>query len=325
MSEETTAAPGAPPGPAPLGPEDTRRIQERVRSLVRITSRYGKYRSGLTAALLRLEPGEAAIIADLERHGLDVPQLREVLCGAHVLVDDPELYANWRFDGSRERLSSHHKSVDKKQYPDLGLKGPLVREKLHGRTPHGGTWVQLEKTPAAMGHGFRLPSWSDVLHLVDYIVYRITKRNVGPWGLSRHVERRPMYLSPDLGVRMPLPRSAEAELTGALGALERDDDTTSLSPDLARRFPPPDRADTLAELVFRPGERNGRGLFGSSDVVVRETPSPAARAVYGNLPEPPRWVLPPAGQTSPATLRAGDRELATVVRHSTLDTTEDQL
>ena len=32
------------------------------------------------------------------------------------------------------------------------MHGPLVREKLHGRTANG-TWVQLEKTPAAFGRG----------------------------------------------------------------------------------------------------------------------------------------------------------------------------
>ena len=156
-------------------------------------------------------------------------QLREVLYGAHVLVDEPELYERWRFPKSRERLSSHHKTVDKARYPDLGLKGPLVREKLHGRTD-AGTWVQLEKTPAAMGNGFRLPGMSDVRHLMDYVVYRLTKRNVGPWGLSGITEKRPMYLSPDLGVMMPLPAAAEAELTGALERVEEDDDTTSASP-----------------------------------------------------------------------------------------------
>ena len=40
-------------------------------------------------------------------------------------------------------------------------------------------------------------------HLVDYIVYRIKKSNVGPWGLSGMTEKRPMYLSPDLGVTVP--------------------------------------------------------------------------------------------------------------------------
>lgn len=297
-----------------LSGEETERVRERVRRMVEITSRVGVYRAGLKLAARRLGPSEAAIVADLEHNGLDVPQLREVLCGAHVLVDDPELYERWRFPASRERLSSHHRNIDKHRYPDLGLKGPLVREKLHGRT-ESGTWLQLEKTPASMGDGFRLPTLTDLRHLWDYVVYRITRSNVGPWGLSRNTERRPMYLSPSLSTTVPLPDSAEAELTGTLERIEEEDDVTSASPDLARRFPPPDRADTLAELVFVPRSRNGRGLLGASDVYVTETPSDAARALTSATESArPGWSLPPAGRTAPVTLRAREREVRTVVR-----------
>lgn len=289
-------------------------MRRRVRLVVGITSRIGAYRAGLSLAARRLTPAEAAIIADLERNGLDVPQLREVLCGAHVLVDDPGLYERWRFPKSRERLSSHHKTIDKTAYPDLGLKGPLVREKLHGRT-QAGTWIQLEKTPAAMGKGFHLPTLNDLQHLWDYVVYRLTKSNVGPWGLSRNTERRPMYLSPSLSATVPLPAAAAAELTGALERIEDDDDVTSASADLAARFPAPDRVDTLAELVFRPGSRNGRGLFGSSDVYVSEAASPAARALVMEVREASTgWTLPDAGATTPQTWRVADREIRTVAR-----------
>jgi hypothetical protein len=303
-----------PAEPRPLSAGETERVRTRVQLMVEITARSGKYRSGLGAAAKRLTPSEAAIVADLESHGLDVQQLREVLFGAHVLVDAPELYERWRFPKSRERLSSHHKTIDKRQYPDLGLRGPLVREKLHGRT-QAGTWVQLEKTPAAMGNGLRLPTVTDLRHLMDYVVYRVTKRNVGPLGLSGVTEKRPMYLSPDLGVTVPLPAAAEAELTGALERIEEDDDdTTSASADLAARFPPPDRADTLAELVFVPGTRAGRGLFGASDVWITETPSPPARELLTRRPEPPRWSLSPASRTKHATLTVGDREIVCAVR-----------
>jgi hypothetical protein len=299
--------------PAQLSRSETERVRTRVRLMVEITARAGEYRSGLGLAAKRLTPAEAAIIADLETHGLDVQQLREVLCGAHVLVDEPTLYQRWRFPKSRERLSSHHRTVDKVRYPDLGLKGPLVREKLHGRT-EAGTWVQLEKTPAAMGHGFRLPSMTDVRHLMDYVVYRVTKRNVGPWGLSGMTEKRPMYLSPDLGVTMPLPSTAEEELIGALEDIEEDDDTTSASADLATRFPPPDRANSLAELVFVRGSRAGRGLFGASDVWITETPSQAAHELLNRAQRMPRWTLPPAPRTKGATLMVGDREIVYAVR-----------
>jgi hypothetical protein len=313
VQQQPGAEAGAPAPAAPLTTAETERVRRRVRLMIQITSRIGTYRAGLTSAAKHLTPEEAAIVADLERHGLDVPQLREILCGGHVLVDEPELYETWRFPHSRERLSSHHKTVDKKEFPDLGLKGPIVREKLHGRTA-AGTWVQLEKTPAAMGHGFRLPTLTDLMHLWDYVVYRVTKSNVGPWGLSKNTERRPMYLSPSLGTKVPLPASAEEELLGALARVEEDDDTSSASPDLAARFPPPDRANDLAELALEQGSRAGRGLFGSSDVLVSERPSTVTREVLAESDDERRWQLPQARATATVTLRAGDRELRCAAR-----------
>ena len=189
------------------------RMSTRVRLLVQLTTRHGRYRRGLVHAAKSLTPNEASVLADLEGHGLDVNQLRDVLYGGHVLVDDPELYERWRFPNvTRQRLSSHHRTVDKQSYPDLGMHGPLVREKLHGRTATG-TWMQLEKTPAAFGGGHKLPTWNDVLHLVDFVVYRVTKQNVGPWGLSAVTERRPMYLSPQLMTTVPLPHGTARMLT----------------------------------------------------------------------------------------------------------------
>ena len=292
---------------------DAERVRTRVRLLVEITARKGGFRKGLLDATERLTPSEAAILTDLERHGLDVIRMRDVLCGAHVLVDDPSLYDAWRFPRSRQRLSSHHKAVDKTQYPDIGLKGPVVREKLHGRTSSG-TWVQLEKTPASMGDGFRLPNWHDVQHLADYVVYRITNRNVGPWGLSAATEKRPMYLSPDLRARVPLPASASSDLTAALERIEDDDDTTAASADLARLFSPPDRADTLAELVFVGGDQRASGLFGASDVWVTEVASTQARGLLVEEQQAPVWTLPPVGTTRPATLTLGHRALPCAVR-----------
>jgi hypothetical protein len=113
---------------------------------------------------------------------------------------------------------------------------------------------------------------------------------------------------------MPLPAAAEEELTGALEHIEDDDDTTSASADLAVRFPPPDRANTLAEIVFVPGTRAGRGLFGASDVWITETPSSAASDLHSRPHVPPRWKLPPAPRTRPATLEVAEREITCAVR-----------
>lgn len=265
-------------------------VRDRVRLMIEITARAGEYRRGLLAAARRLSPEEAAILSDLEGHGLQVPQLRDVLCGGHVLVDDPALYETWRSTkGSHPRLSSHHRDIDKTLYPDIGMRGHLVREKLHGRTAQG-TWVQLEKTPAAFG-GSKLPSISDLRHLMDYVVYRFTGSNVGPWGLSRMTERRPMYLSPVLAVPTSLSPPVARSLTQALRRIEASDDVTAVSQELAARFPPPDRPDLTGELGQALSDRAGRGLFGNSEVWVTQTPSRGAAAVLRERRELPATDL----------------------------------
>ncbi|GGK21219.1 hypothetical protein GCM10011583_61450 [Streptomyces camponoticapitis] len=258
--------------------ERAEHVRTRVRLMIEITARAGSYRKGLVKAAERLSPEEAMILADLEAHGLQVPQFRDVLRGGHVLVDDPQLYEKWRHSkGSHPRLSSHHRDIDKKLYPDIGMHGQVVREKLHGRTAQG-TWVQLEKTPAAFG-GPKLPRPSDLRHLMDYVVYKLTDSNVGPWGLSRMTERRPLYLAPVLAVPTSLSPPIARSLTQALRRIEANDDVTAASQELAARFPPPDRPDLAGELGQALSARAGRGLFGNSDVWVTQTPSRTAAAV----------------------------------------------
>jgi hypothetical protein len=271
--------------------------RDRVRLMIEITARAGAYRKGLVSATRRLSADEAVILADLERHGLQVTQLHDVLCGGHVLVDDPQLYDTWRSaKGSHPRLSSHHRDIDKTRYPDIGMRGHVVREKLHGRTAQG-TWVQLEKTPAAFGKR-KLPSLGDLRHLMDYVVYRFTHSNVGPWGLSRMTERRPMYLSPVLAMPTSLSPPIARSLTQALRRIDADDDETAVSVDLAARFEAPDREDLAGELGQSLSGRAGRGLFGNSEVWVTQTPSRTAATVLRESHEPPVFDVRKAGGPS---------------------------
>jgi hypothetical protein len=167
------------------------------------------------------------------------------------------------------------------------MRGQVVREKLHGRTAQG-TWVQLEKTPASFGQR-KLPSLTDLQHLLDYVVYRVTRSNVGPWGLSRMTERRPMYLSPDLAVPTSLAPLVAESLASTLRRISAADDTTAVSHDLADRFPP-SQADPANELGQALTGRAGRGLFGNSQVWVTETPPRSFAVILGRL----REQLPPA-------------------------------
>jgi hypothetical protein len=292
--------PGRPAGESRKAREE----RTRVRLMIEITARAEAYRKGLATAAARLSPEEAVIISDLEDRGLQVPQLHDILCGGHVLVDDPELYQRWWFKSvSHRRISSHHRDIDKTRYPDIGMRGVVVREKLHGRTAQG-TWVQLEKTPAAFGQK-KLPSLDDVRHLMDYVVYRITRSNVGPWGLSRMTERHPLYLSPAIAIPTPLSPPVAQSLATALRRIEADDDVTSVSADLAGRFPPPDRADPVADLGTALSGHAGRGLFGNSDVWVTESPSPVAASILHQRLEPPALTLRPT-PSSPAPKSNGE-------------------
>ena len=187
-------------------------------------------------------------------------------------MDDPQLYEDWRFTAvSHLRISSHHRDIDKARYPDIGMRGQVVREKLHGRTAQG-TWVQLEKTPAAFGQR-KLPSLTDLRHLMDYVVYRVTRSNVGPWGLSQLTERRPMYLSPDLAVPTSLAPPVAESLALALRRISAADDVTAVSRIWRAGSAPPGQADPANELGQALTGRAGRGLFGNSKVWVTETPS----------------------------------------------------
>jgi hypothetical protein len=271
-------------GTQALPEAQTELVKTRVRLLIELTAKAGEYRKGLLTAVARLSPEEAAILADLAQHGLQVSQLHDVLCGGHVLVDDPALYEKWHFAKvSHNRISSHHRDIDKKKYPDIGMRGVVVREKLHGRLQQG-TWVQLEKTPAAFGKR-KLPSVDDLRHLADYVVYRVTRSNVGPWGLSRVTERRPMYLSPNIAMPTPLSGRVAESLAGTLRKIEQSDDVTAVSADLASKFPPPQRAAPAEELGQALQERAGRGLFGNSSVWVTETPSALAAGMLNRQRE----------------------------------------
>ena len=262
--------------------------------MIEITAREGAYRKGLLAAAEHLSPEEAAIISDLERNGLQVSQLHDVLCGGHVLIDDPQLYEDWRFTPvSHLRISSHHRDIDKARYPDIGMRGQVVREKLHGRTAKG-TWVQLEKTPAAFGKR-KLPSVNDIRHLLDYVLYRLTRSNVGPWGLSQLTERRPMYLSPDLSVPASLPPPVAESLASALRRISAADDTTAVSRDLAARFRPPGQADPANELGQALSGRAGRA---SSAV-------PRCGSLRRRCGAPPRSWLSFVSKPDPAAWWAG--------------------
>ena len=280
-------------------------------------------------------------MSDLVDRGLSIPALVSFLQGAHLMIGDVALYERWIFPSSRPRLSSHHRSIDKARYPDYGYEGPLVREALYGRTTTG-TWVQLERTRATFRPG-RLPTWTDLVHLRDYVIYRLTGRNVGPWGLSARVDTRPMVLRP---------ASATSGLDAASGllafvqrraAMTGDSDDVgpwadALTADVAPIGPAgdlftapvvDDPLDLLPDAPYQ-GEL-GLGLFGRLPLVHASARLPERLLPALDLPAPEQQLRPPDGTGEVVTVAMGRQVLrvptapsaAAPTRASFLDLQED--
>lgn len=291
----------------------------RLALLVKVASMAGDFSPRLAGAVDAATDEEVRIMSDLVDRGLSIPALVSFLQGAHLMIGDQALYERWIFPASRPRLSSHHRTIDKTRYPDYGYEGPLVREALYGRTMTG-TWVQLERTGAVFRPG-RLPTWTDLVHLRDYVIYRVTGRNVGPWGLSAHVDTRPMILRPASATTGHGAREGLASFSRRRAAMTGDTDdlglwADALTPDVppigpaGDLFPAPLSNDPLDLLPDAPYRNDlGLGLFGGlplvrasvqlRDRVLRILDAPAAD-----------WQLqPPEGAGEVVTIPLGKRSL----------------
>jgi len=133
---------------------------------------------------------ERKILIELSnKYDLTKGQKKEILGGAYVrLYDDGQYYKffkkNYRINGNmHERVSSHDSKG--KQY---GLMGNAVGEMLVGKDfdtekQRTYTWFQLERTPCTWN------PWHFVKHIGDYVLYKLSGHNQGPWGSSPLIEK----------------------------------------------------------------------------------------------------------------------------------------
>lgn len=117
--------------------------------------------------------------------------LQEMLNGGHLNMEDggkfyDELVRNFNSSISK-RISSHHSVAQ--QY---SLSYPISKEVLFGVTEDAEgrkrTWMQFEK------HNTK-NLLNIILHLIDYIKYRITGKNIGPFGSSEHTDSNPLIVT----------------------------------------------------------------------------------------------------------------------------------
>ena len=95
---------------------------------------------------------------------------------------------------NRSRISSHYrgnkiaeKGVDLKHKSDflIGL----------SKADEGNiSWMQLENTKVDFSEGFFRGAILLVSHMLDYLYYKFTSKNVGPCGLSEYTEAKPIVI-----------------------------------------------------------------------------------------------------------------------------------
>lgn len=162
--------------------DETKKLQQSLNGDRLARSRYAEVAllQTLFAEIRRLHP-EPAHVRTI---------VTQLLSGAYVqLPDEGILYQQLihLFPGQLQARISSHVSVQQ-QY---SLSGAVIHEVLLGvREDERGklyTWIQFE------AHGTHSAN-ALAYHLIDYVNYKITGRNIGPYGHSPYTERRPLIL-----------------------------------------------------------------------------------------------------------------------------------
>jgi len=116
--------------------------------------------------------------------------------GAHTVVDnDGGWYHDFftRLKGAYPRMSSHVSVLQQYGVPEGSTLETLLTGGLRASSAESGgveTWFQLE---GAQWNPFHRP-WQSVLHMLNYVQYKLTGRNVGPLGTSKYTDRDPLVV-----------------------------------------------------------------------------------------------------------------------------------
>ncbi len=117
--------------------------------------------------------------------------LEELLKGGHIRFEDNGLFYNELVDEFYTNLSPRYSS-HKSSQQQYSLSGPVIKEVLFGvsKDVQGKetTWIQFEKNNTKT-------FISLILHLFDYIMHKLTGKNIGPYGTSIFTEKNPFIIS----------------------------------------------------------------------------------------------------------------------------------
>lgn len=159
-------------------------------------------------------------------------EMRQVLSGAHVKLQDADGFVYdflRRLPAAHRRISSH--SSDRPQY---GVPEGRVLSALLVGTLSNATWLQLEGSPWDPGHR----PLGSLGHVLDFLEYAASGRNVGPLGTSPSTDRRPLLAGPPAPVSEACPRTCPAEAVAAVAASPSGGGSRTPAADLAASLTP---------------------------------------------------------------------------------------
>lgn len=149
---------------------------------------------------------EDIIINDVLGMMDDPLQIAHFFLGGHIQFegDGTTMYQKWvkQFGNKVVHRQSSHVTVD----PQWALDGNVVEHILVGTryknpedtTSAKYTWLQLENNPIGGFEEFKRSPLSfiinAILYLLDYINYKISKKNIGPHGHSEYTEANPLII-----------------------------------------------------------------------------------------------------------------------------------
>lgn len=113
------------------------------------------------------------------------PNVVEVMSGAHVwIMDQGDSYRAWKQLRSKDDRPSSHPSDDTQYSVD----GPFCHSILFSKFGNH-TWVQLENNPFSRFPLFLLS------HGMDFLAYKISGNNQGPYGSSQFTDKNPLRVA----------------------------------------------------------------------------------------------------------------------------------
>lgn len=155
---------------------------------------------------------------------------QEVLKGAHIVIQgDEDVYRKMMEETSvRNRISSHYRG-QKEEEKGINLKN--YADFLVGLTKHEGgqkkVFMQMEGHKVDFSQGIIRGAILLVLHMLDFLKYRWTGKNIGPCGKSEHTENNAPIVLPTLNPELLETIETPGNVSPAQKILEEKDVQTS--------------------------------------------------------------------------------------------------